>query len=85
MTTIRMKYQVVIPRPTTYWKTKNMLIAMTSREKINENTLDAFPLVNECIIFGFDEKAMVGIKANGSWRDIRQLSKSFIPDKFWMS
>ena len=64
----------------TYWKTKKMLMPMTRSEKTKEKTLDSVPLVNECMIFGLEEKAIVGIRAKGSWSDIRQLSKSFIPE-----
>ena len=81
----RIKYHEVNPRLTTYWKTKNMLMPMTRRDKANEKTLDSVPLANECIILGLDEKAMVGIRANGIMRAIRQLSKSFIPDRFLIS
>ena len=58
---------------------------ITRRDKTNENTFDFVPLANWCINLGFDEKAIVGMRAKGNIRAIRQLSRSFIPDKSWMS
>ena len=55
---------------------------MTRIDKHRENIREHLPLANSPMVFDEEEKAMVGINANGSCKDIRQFKRSFMPDKF---
>ena len=62
----------------TYWKTKKILIKMTRSERASANIFEHWPLTKSPIVLLEEEKAIVGINANGNCRDIKQFSRSFI-------
>ena len=58
---------------------------MTSKLRRTEKILDTKPLAKSPMIFLLLVKVMVGMTAKGSMRDMRQLSRSFMPDSWLIS
>ena len=58
---------------------------MTRIDKDMAKILDIKPLTNSPMMSILDVKAMVGIRAKGNCKLIKTFSKSFMPERFWMS
>ena len=58
---------------------------MTKRLRRTEKTRETNPLAKSPMIFLLLVKVMVGMTAKGSMRDMRQLSRSFMPESWLIS